>query len=88
MLNTLLWLIPVVFVDYLICDQSLTPLVAIRCGAAADSAAFAAACVAAAGVRWVEISPPAPITRDAMRALCWAPERPAALCISNACRPW
>ena len=61
------------FVDYLICDKSLTPLAAVRCGArsgaAADSTAFAAACVASAGVRWVEISPPAPIARDALRAL-------------------
>ncbi len=61
------------FVDYLVCDKSLMPLAAVRCGArgsaAADAtaAAFAAACVAAAGVRWVEISPPAP--RDALRAL-------------------
>ena len=61
------------FVDYLICDKSLTPLAAVRCGArsgaAADATAFAAACVAAAGVRWVEILPPAPIARDALRSL-------------------
>ena len=60
------------FVDYLICEKSLAPLAAVRCGArsgaAAGATAFAAACVASAGVRWVEISPLAP-TRDALRAL-------------------
>jgi hypothetical protein len=47
--------------DFVVCDASLKAIAAVQCGArsgkAAESAAFAAACAASTGVRWVEISP-------------------------------
>lgn len=50
-------------VDFVVCDQSMQPVAAVQCdvraGKAAEAAAFAAACVAATGMRWVEISPQA-----------------------------
>ena len=48
-------------VDFLVCDRSMKPVATAQCGArtgkAAENAAFAAACVASTGVRWVEFSP-------------------------------
>jgi hypothetical protein len=49
--------------DFVVCDGSMKAVAAVQCGArsgsAAQSAAFAAACAASTGVRWVEISPQA-----------------------------
>jgi hypothetical protein len=49
--------------DFVVCDASMTAIAAVQCGArsgkAAESAAFAAACAAATGVRWVEMAPQA-----------------------------
>jgi hypothetical protein len=49
--------------DFLVCDKSLKAVAAVLCGPrsgkAAETAAFAAACVESVGVRWVELSPPA-----------------------------
>ncbi len=43
--------------DFVVCDPSMKPVAAVQCGArsgkAAETAAFAAACAAATGVRWV-----------------------------------
>ncbi len=53
-------------VDFLVCDPALRPVAVVQCEAvhsAPEASAFAAACVAACGVRWVAISPgtlPAP----------------------------
>ena len=60
-------------VDFLICDKTFKPLAAIHCaagtvGKAAEMAAFTAACVASAGIRWLELSPAAPPEPDAIRA--------------------
>lgn len=50
-------------VDFLVCSAALTPLAAVQCGArsgkAAEGAAYAQACAASLGVRWVELSPQA-----------------------------
>jgi hypothetical protein len=50
-------------VDFLVCDGSMKALAAVQCGPrsgkAAETAAFAAACVLSTGIRWVEIVPPA-----------------------------
>jgi Protein of unknown function (DUF2726) len=58
-------------VDFLVCDKSLKAVVAVQCGApsgkAAETAAFAASCVASTGVRWVEVSPAALPRRETIR---------------------
>lgn len=58
--------------DFVVCDASTKALAAVQCGArsgkAAEKAAFAAACAAATGVRWVEISPQALPRPDEIRA--------------------
>ncbi len=58
--------------DFVVCDRAMNPLAAVQCGArsgkAAEKAAFAAACVAAIAVRWVEISPQALPRPDEIRA--------------------
>lgn len=50
-------------VDFLVCSAALTPLAVVQCGArsgkAAEGAAYAQACAASLGVRWVELSPQA-----------------------------
>ena len=49
-------------VDFLVCDSALKPVAAVHCGTP-EAVPFAAACVAAAGMRWVAIVPdtlPAP----------------------------
>lgn len=47
-------------VDFLVCDKSMNPVAAVQCGArsgkAAGVAAFAAACVASHGLRWLEFT--------------------------------
>lgn len=58
-------------VDFLVCDQSMKAVAAVQCGVrsgkAAESAAFAAACVISTGLRWVEIPSDALPIREAMR---------------------
>jgi Protein of unknown function (DUF2726) len=48
-------------VDFLVCDQSMKALAGVQCGPrsgkAAETAAFAAACVLSTGIRWVEVAP-------------------------------
>ena len=60
-----------VAVDFLVCDKSLKAVAAVQCGArsgkAADTLAFAAACVLSIGVRWVEMAPPALPRADEIR---------------------
>ena len=50
-------------VDFLVCDGSMKAVAAVQCGLrsgkAAETTAFAAACVLSTGIRWVEIVPPA-----------------------------
>jgi|SRR5688572_14116803 len=57
--------------DFVVCDKSMKAVVAVQCGArsgkAAENAAFAAACIASTGLRWVEISPDALPRRDEVR---------------------
>jgi len=59
-------------IDFLLCDKSLKPLAAVQCavqpGKPAETAAFAAACVTAAGLRWLEIAPAALPERETLRA--------------------
>ena len=58
-------------VDFLVCDKSMTAVAAVQCGArtgkTAETASFAAACVASTGVRWVEISPAALPAREEIK---------------------
>jgi len=58
-------------VDFVVCDKSMKAVVAVQCGArsgkAAENAAFAAACIASTGLRWVEISPDVLPQRDEIR---------------------
>ncbi len=58
-------------VDFLVCDKSMKAVAVVQCGArtgkAAESAAFAAACVVSIGMRWVEIRPDALPSREAVR---------------------
>lgn len=60
-------------VDFLICSNTLKPLVGVQCGTrngkAAETAAFAAACVLSTGVRWLEITPEALPSPESVRAL-------------------
>lgn len=46
-------------VDFLVCDKAFKSIAAVQCGAkhgkAAETAAFAAACVQSSGLRWVEV---------------------------------
>ena len=62
-----------VVVDFLVCEKSMKPLSAVqgyaRIGKAAETAAFAAACVASTGLRWMEISPTAPPMPEDLRTL-------------------
>jgi hypothetical protein len=48
-------------VDFLVCDGSMKAVAAVQCGPrsgkAAETAAFAAACVLSTGIRWVEMAP-------------------------------
>ena len=57
--------------DFLVCDQAAQPVAAVqngvRSGKAAQTAAFAAACVVSTGVRWVEISPQVAVQREEIR---------------------
>jgi hypothetical protein len=50
-------------VDFLVCDSAMKAVAAVQCGTrsgkAAETAAFAAACVLSTGIRWVEIVPQA-----------------------------
>ncbi len=59
-------------VDFLVCGKSMRAVAAVQCGVrsgkAAESAAFAAACVVSTGMRWVEIKPDALPAREAVRA--------------------
>lgn len=54
--------------DFVVCDSAMKVVAAVQCGArsgkAAESAAFAAACVAGVGIRWIELSPQALPTRE------------------------
>jgi len=57
--------------DFLICDKTMNAVAAVQCGVrggkAAETAAFAAACIASSGLRWVEISPDALPRREEIR---------------------
>lgn len=57
--------------DFVVCDPSMKPVAAVQCGArngkAAETAAFAAACAAATGVRWVAFTPQALPQPQALR---------------------
>lgn len=59
--------------DFVVCDKSMKPVAAVQCGArsgkAAETAAFAAACAASVGLRWVEISPQALPRPDEIKTL-------------------
>ncbi|MBM3344529.1 MAG: DUF2726 domain-containing protein [Betaproteobacteria bacterium] len=67
--------------DFVVCDKSMKGVIAVQCGTragkAAEQAAFAAACVAAVGMRWLEISPKALPKRDEIRALVLGDEQRA-----------
>ena len=60
-------------IDFLVCDAAMRAVAAVQCSAhtgnAAQSAAFAAACVTASGVRWVEILPDTRETPETIRSL-------------------
>lgn len=57
--------------DFVVCDRAMQPLAVVQCGTrngkAEERAAFAAACAAAVGLRWVELSPEGLPQADALR---------------------
>ena len=62
-----------VTVDFVVCDKSFKPVAVVQCRAADAGddmhSAFARECCAAAGLRWVDVSPAALPTRETVRAV-------------------
>jgi hypothetical protein len=63
-------------VDFLVCDKHMKPLAVMQLknstGKVAETAAFAAACTAAIGVRWLELEPAALPAVEDLRTLVLA----------------
>lgn len=59
--------------DFVVCDKSFQPVAVVQCQTASPGVdahiAFARECCAAAGLRWVDVSPAALPTRETVRAV-------------------